>query len=156
MGSVEQIHATIEKQLEVASLLLSTMRAEHDFLSKHDTEALLGAVEQKQGLLAELERSSSTLLDLLREAGCSLDKDGIASLMAEQPDESHRIWEEFQQTLAECQKQNMVNGQIMEVNRHSTEQALSILLGYGQAEPSLYDDRGMTNRSIGGKSHIKV
>lgn len=157
---VIQIDSLINQQLKATAELLSVMHSEHQALARQDTKTLTPLIEKKQLLLAELETASVGFLNLLLNDGVSLDKDRIETLLAEMSiaTDDHLVagWNRLQQQLLDCQQQNLVNGQLMEVSRRGTEQALSILLGHGHAEPGLYDGRGATQRTIGGKSYIKV
>ncbi len=107
-------------------------------------QQLLGA---KQPLMQQLERNGRARAEILREAGVSLDREGLARYARERADGAELLarGDELGELLERCQQANLRNGRIIRANQASTGSLLNILRG--QDAPSLYDSRGGTASS---------
>lgn len=160
MSACSALGDLLRQELEAAVRLRVVLGTEHEAIARRDTDTLQQAVAEKQELLAHLERSHKQRLALLSASGMDADPDGFVTLLARCADSGHdwsSRWDELKETLIACQRQNQVNGAVLENSRRATHQALSILLG-GQADsPELYNQAGKAMPSqLGGSRIIKA
>ena len=150
----------MHRENDVVARLYQLLKTEFDQLSRRDIERIEETLEAKQALLSELEALSEMRYRILAENGFSADKDGhdafINSVEGSGGDALRASWQALQQTLEDCQQQNQVNGQVLEASRRGAEQALAVLLGKDGTQPTLYNEKGSTEPSLSGRSHIKV
>lgn len=145
------------QEQDSSSRLLDCLRAEHEAINRHDTDALQQVVADKQMFLARLETSHAQRMQLIRDAGLTSDLDGFDELLAQCVTCGHDLnarWAELKDVLASCQRQNQVNGAVLESSRRTTHRALSILLG-GQVDgPELYNQAGKATSSMRGGNRV--
>lgn len=146
----------LQQELEVAAHLLEVLTTEHEVIASRDTDILQQVVAEKQDLLARLETSHKQRLALLSAAGLDANPDGFDVLLERCADLQLR-WNNLKENLSSCQRQNQLNGALLESSRRSTHRALSILLG-GQGDNSeLYNQAGKSTPSVlGGNRVIKA
>lgn len=121
---------------------------ENQALIKRD----ISAIEQYTQFKNELSETLATLTlqqhQLLTKAGLSLSRSGIDQFIASAPRaEKQRLHDTFltlNQLLEQCQRQNLINGNIIAANRQAAEMALAILRGQNQRNPTLYNANGQT------------
>ena len=92
-------------------------------------------------------RNGRARAEILREAGVSLDREGLARYARERAEGAELLarGDELGELLERCQQANLRNGRIIRANQASTGSLLNILRG--QDAPSLYDSRGGTASS---------
>ncbi|MEW5992785.1 MAG: flagellar protein FlgN [Candidatus Zixiibacteriota bacterium] len=152
--------SVLREEQECASRLLAVLETEHAAIARRDTDALQQAVDEKQILLAQLETSHGRRLQLLQQEGIEAAPQGFEALLAQCAvghKELNDLWVRTKAVLESCQRQNQINGAVLESSRRITHRALSILLG-GQAEGSeLYNQSGKATTSpFGGNRVIKA
>lgn len=151
----------LREEQECASRLLAVLETEHAAIARRDTDTLQQAVAEKQTLLAQLEASHGRRLQLLQQEGIAAAPQGFDALLAQCSvghTELTDLWGRTKAVLESCQRQNQINGAVLESSRRITHRALSILLGGGQAEGSeLYNQAGKATTSpFGGNRVIKA
>ncbi len=113
---------------------------------RRDSETLTRLTAEKQALLDTIESLGAEHQSDIPPATSAAD----AELLA--------LREELEATLLRCQKQNQINGVMLERDRQQTRQLLELLLGktqqQGQAE--LYDARGGTHSSFSHGQSLKA
>ena len=131
--------------------LAQVLHGEFDALTNNDMEAIQQAADAKSrltDLLNDLENERTTLL---RSAGLDLNKTGVMAYLMRhdsgQPSELTALWQKIEQLTRSCEKQNKINGVIIEKNRRRTEAAMNILRGQ-PTDNELYSSAGskVTNR----------
>jgi len=160
MSACSALGDLLQQELEAAVRLRVVLTTEHEAIARRDTDTLEQAVAEKQALLTQLEQSHKQRLALLSASGLDADPDGFATLLARCAgsgyDWSSR-WEELKENLIACQRQNQVNGAVLENSRRTTHRALSILLGGQTDSPELYNQTGKATPSqLGGSRIIKA
>ncbi|GAB4290714.1 MAG: hypothetical protein Kow0096_04400 [Thiohalomonadaceae bacterium] len=158
----DMLGGLLQAEQECAARLLIVLEMEHEAIARRDTDTLQQAVADKQKLLAQLEASHGRRLQLLQTAGLQAGPEGFDTLLAEcSGGQGHAelasLWTRTKAALESCQRQNQINGAVLESSRRITLSALSILLG-GQAEGSeLYNQSGKATTSpFGGNRVIKA
>ena len=123
-----------------ASQLLQLVDEEFQALERRELPVLQQLLGAKQPLMQQLERNGRARAEILREAGVSLDREGLARYARERADGAELLarGDELGELLERCQQANLRN-------QASTGSLLNILRG--QDAPSLYDSRGGTASS---------
>ncbi len=140
-----------ESALRETAVLLATLQEEFEALAKPDAAAIEEVVARKRALVATLDDKSKRHTAALQAAG-------YVDSMANMPEWlSHndntpdrrlpRLWQDFTAMLHNCQKQNQINGRVIDANRRRTRDALCILRGV-EPEPVLYDPHGSTPAAV--------
>lgn len=127
-----------------ANQLLQLVDEEFQALERRELPVLQQLLGAKQPLMQQLERNGRARAEILREAGVSLDREGLARYARERADGAELLarGDELGELLERCQQANLRNGRIIRANQASTGSLLNILRG--QDAPSLYDSRGGT------------
>lgn len=140
--------------------LASALQDEHGAMVARDSERLEHLVGLKQQVLQQLEEGHQRRLVLLQRSGLASDKAGFSTLLEQCADAGHDhglAWEQLKSALQDCQKQNEINGKVLESGRRVIHNTLSILMG-GQGEAAeLYTQEGKSSPSkLGGHTVAKV
>jgi len=139
---MKSLEALLEDERGATARLLDALREEHQALVRRDMTALDHAVNKKSQQVAELEILGRDRDAALKAAGHAAGREGIESWLSRQPSGAARkLWQELQNLLLRCQRQNLINGGIVETSRRFTQRALSLLQGQS-AEPALYGPSG--------------
>lgn len=124
--------ALLKTIAERLSQLLQALEAEYQALSANDVEKMQQTAEDKTTLTEQLERLELKRSILLKNAGLDQDKTGMTAYLQRQPDADNAMekhWQEIEQITRKCEKQNKVNGIIIESKRRRANTALAILKG---------------------------
>lgn len=125
--------------------LLIALQNENKALSENDLKSVQSISEEKIILMEHLEDLEKERRTLLEHAGLDITSTGIADFF--QNSKSPRapllkaMWQEISNLSKQCEKQNNINGIIIETNKRHTENALSILQGKQQST-ELYSNKG--------------
>ncbi len=115
-GLLSDLAACLQREIRLGEQLLEAMRCEHKALTARDTALLNEAVARKGELIAAMQACGGERNSLLREGG---------------------------EIGAECQRQNLVNGVIIQAGQQQTRQALAILRGQPVVAGGEYGPEGM-------------
>lgn len=147
----------MQQEQEAAARLFAVLQTEHEAIARRDTDALQQAVADKQALLNQLENSHNRRLQLMQAAGLNSGPDGFDIMLERCAASGHDLflrWNDLKESLVSCQRQNQLNGAVLESSRRSTHRALSILLG-GQGDSSeLYNQAGKSTPSMPGSNRV--
>lgn len=156
-GALRQL---LLEQEGLAGRLLSVLEAENEYVANRDSEGLERIVEEKRLLIDELEACYRRNSGILGHAGMSADLHGIGEALQQcQPAGKtlEQAWESLKEKVFACEKQNLVNGKLLESSRRVTQQALSILLGGTGDGGELYTQSGKaTAPNLGGHTLRKA
>lgn len=145
----------LEQQLSVTTELLTTLQTEYKVLKQMDSCDLTSISQQKQTLIDQLEGLSQAWLGLLLDTQAEITSEGIrAHLQAADPQETLQLlplWQQLGEQARECQRQNQVNGAILVVRQQATQQALDILRGMPEGQPT-YGPKGTSGSGVPGLS----
>lgn len=127
-----------------AEQLLELIDAEFQALGQRDLPSLDKLLGDKQPLLAQLQQHGNERSQLMRSAGLSADREGLASLAARSEIGAELLArsDELSALLQRCQDANLRNGRLIRANKATVSNLLNILRG--SETPSLYDSRGST------------
>lgn len=125
-----------------------SLEQERTALEARQSEALEQAVMKKQQMLEQTARLHQRRAALLQQYGFSNDEAGLQSCVAQcNPNLSRELeplWQDLRARMEQCRDQNLVNGQILELNMRCIRQTLSILRD-GSQPLELYGPEGTTS-----------
>lgn len=130
--------------------LLNALNNEHKALSENDHKSLHEISEEKILLMEHLEDLNKERRVILENAGLDITSTGIEDFFqnttsAKAP-HMKALWAEVSKVTRQCDKQNNINGIIIEANKRHTENAISILQGK-QQNTELYSKNGESIKS---------
>jgi flagellar biosynthesis/type III secretory pathway chaperone len=141
-----KIDACLQREITACGQLLEALRREHQALGANDLARLNEAVAQKDGLLAAMEACGRERGTLLREGGFDVDRAAMDRLFDRHDPQRRsgvqRAWNRLLELGAECQRQNLINGIIIQAGQQQTRQALAILRGQSADAGDEYGPEG--------------
>lgn len=142
-----QLDDCVARELDASQRLLDTLREESEALTTRDAARIERAVDAKREALASLETLDRERERLIRESGMAADPLAIDAEAAATGTRGHgRLvdnWMRLLELAGECQRQNNINGALIQSGLRHTRQVLSLLKGQTQAEsPQQYGPRG--------------
>lgn len=145
MNAAQQLHSTLQAELQLARQLAVILETERNALSQSDSVVLDQCVRAKQPLIKQLEQFGRQRDLILKTAGFPAGKQGMEAFVANQSDnEAHALQSLLEQLKVQakrCRDHNQINGGIVNVNRQYLQRALSILRGR-DPESSAYGPGG--------------
>jgi len=130
--------------------LFMALSKEHKILSENDIQSVQTIAEEKILLMEHLEDLNKERRALLETAGLDITSTGISdffqSSKSPRAPQMKALWEEISAFSNKCEKQNNINGIVIEANKRHTENALSILQGK-QQKTELYSKKGASIKS---------
>lgn len=147
----------LQQETEAIKVLLDVLQREHQALGRRDVALIHDILAEKEQQLAQLDQLAQQRNQLLQQLGLSTDKSGFDSFIAS--DSSGLLakhWAGLEGLLRECQRQNQVNGTLLEAGKQVAQQTLSILTGQDMSQNELYNQSGKTSSDLGKGTSIKV
>ncbi len=146
----------LQSELDQLLLLEAVLGQEHEGLKLRDADAIAKNTKQKQDLISAIEALGRERQGLLQGAGLGNDQEATLAFIDAEP-QLRSKWDELEAVLLRCQKQNQINGMLLEKGKQQTQQILGILLGEGsRKETELYDAKGSTSSSFLNGRSVKV
>jgi flagellar biosynthesis/type III secretory pathway chaperone len=146
----------LQSELTQLGRLEHVLQQEHTLLAQQDSAGLVENAKEKQSLIVSIESHGRERLQLLQAAGKGTDKEAVLAFVDTNP-QLRDQWEQLEAVLLRCQKQNQVNGMLLEKGKQQTQQLLDILLGEGKRKGTeLYDAKGTTSSSFLNGRSVKV
>jgi flagellar biosynthesis/type III secretory pathway chaperone len=147
-------------QIAAAEKMTQTLIDENHALIKRDASAIENHTQTKSELSDVLATLTLQQQKLLTKAGLSLSRAGIDKFIDSAPHgQKNRLRDAFHrlhQLLDQCQRQNLINGNIISANRQAAEMALAILRGHHLPSPTLYNANGKTPSADQGNTLAKA
>lgn len=139
----QRLGEVLSRAISCATSLLQILDAEKTALAGRDPAPLETAIKAKQRCLEELDEFDRRRVEIMQTAGFTPDRPGVEDCLrwCDSEDTLSSRWQQLMSLLAQCRDHNLVNGRIMEANRHRTEGALAILRGQ-QPDAKLYGPAG--------------
>ena len=129
----QQLEALFSKQLRAAKELGTILQNENEALTKRNQEEIQKLSPLKEAKTKEIETIGQNQAKILAKLGFSFSANALDQLINAMPPEFSRqitqLRQKLETILDTCQQQNIVNGQIIAVNRQTAEAALAILRG---------------------------
>lgn len=150
-----KIAEIVQQELGQLAQLEVVLGQEHEALKKRDNDALASSTAEKNQLVTALERRGSERIELLKAAGLGADQEAIHAFVETEP-QLQALWQQLETALLNCQKQNQVNGMLLEKGRQQAQHLLGILLGENKQHTETYDAKGGTSSSFTNGRSVKV
>jgi flagellar biosynthesis/type III secretory pathway chaperone len=148
----QQLLLLLKNEIKHAGEMLNILQQENTALRKNDIiafEEVLEAKHKQAELLDEFERKIDrigNMPDALKPlSNC------VAFIERNKNNILYKTWEELQDTLRQCQTQNIINNRIMESSKLLLQESLNILHGGNGATPT-YKSSGKTETNSSGGS----
>lgn len=143
---LDRLDACLQSEIQAGGQLLETLRREHKALAADDPALLNETVAQKAGLVATMESCGGERRALLRAAGLGADRAAMDTLLErhdpQRRSDIRRNWTRLLELGAECQRQNLINGIIIQAGQQHARQALAILRGQPAGAGGEYGPEG--------------
>ena len=141
MSTANSAVELLTKQHNQMTALEALLIQENEILQQHQPEALTAITQQKNELLIEIQNLDQVL------AGHKKFIENKTS------DEYQQILAAIEALLAQCQKQNTVNGQIIQHSQLAVERMKTSLLESNNKSSITYDNKG---KKSGGLSSLGI
>ena len=148
------LDAQLREELAGARRMLEILEEEQRALKGQELPAMEAAAQAKLARHGEWEALAARRKGLLRMAGFTADRDGLAACIAwcDQAGKLDGLWQELAALLDTCRRLNRSNGLAVELCRKQVSDALAILHGRSVAAPPLYDASGTATPGGEGRS----
>jgi len=141
-----QFRVLLQQEIEFSNQLLKNLQLENQALSNNDIESIQNIAPDKQQIIYTLESLSRQRESLLKNAGFSGDKIGMENFI-KQYRSLDQDWQQLMSVVSKCQRQNEINGIIINAASRQTTDALSILKGQQSNNKVRYGSKGETINS---------
>lgn len=149
MTSTQQqsrINELLQQEIRLSQQLLEILQSENQALQSNDHDAIQQLIPNKQQAIDSLESLVQQRQSLLKDAGFSADKKGMDSFIRQCGGISRGLLEQYRHQLitvaSSCQRQNEINGIIINASSRYTKNALSILKGQRPGNEVHYGPNG--------------
>lgn len=146
-GLLHDLAACLQREIRLGEQLLEAMRREHKALTTRDTALLNEAVAHKSELITAMQVCGGERNSLLHAEGMGTDRTAMDRLLDRHDAQRHsglrRDWARLLEIGAECQRQNLINGVIIQAGQQQIRQALAILRGQPVVAGGEYGPEGM-------------
>jgi flagellar biosynthesis/type III secretory pathway chaperone len=128
-----------------AEAMVNLLRREHELLSSASPEELRKLADEKQQLAVSMSEDGTCFQQLMGEDGVKSGSDPLDWLKQLNPSaQFEQQWNNLAGLLADCKKQNEINGAIVQLGERRVNHALDILRGSDQSHTS-YGRTGVSN-----------
>jgi len=136
MSNVTQersINHILIQEADTLTTLLSLLQKESTLLSENNMQALADLANDKKKILGTLELLEHERINSFRSQGKQAAQHGFEEYIDQYNEDTQgqlaNNWQQVESLGVQCQRQNLINGNVIECNRHATEQLLSLLHG---------------------------
>ena len=142
----QALEQLFRSQINAAKELHQILSDENAALVNRDYKGSQSVIQAKQLKTAEIESLIKKQTELLATTGLSFSResfDNIINSCSNLTGEALRkLRDTLENTMQECQNQNLINGQIISVNQQSAKIALGILRGQLSSDELTYGSGG--------------
>lgn len=153
-----ELNDLLRAEYTCAGRLNTLLGAEAKALITRDVEAMERLLDEKQGLIQQLEHLENRMRQLLQSAGFGTQPRDVEACLAWCDDSGQLIkgWRLLMERIRNAQQQNRINGATLESSRRYTQQTLALLRGQ-VPESDLYNPTGNTGSyALAGRSLAKA
>ncbi len=144
-SQAEHFHQLVEQGCTDFTQLCELLEQERDAIEQRALDQLQAVVNDKAALLEQIAANINARNEILSQAGCSADDEGLQAYLQSLPQpQSQRIQTDWQQLAQQLQKANTLNQRnekVINRSQQSVNQLLSILQGHSQ-QNTLYNQSG--------------
>lgn len=154
----DRLQQAFVRQEGLAGELLAVLETEYAVVMERDTAELERVIDRKRGLIEALEELQQQNVAILGVAGIGGDRRGMEEAIGRcGTTAAETAWQAMRDKILACERQNTINGKLLESSKRVTQQALSILLGNATGAGELYTQSGKaTAPTLGGKTIVKA
>ncbi len=156
----KQLRQIFQQQINAAEALYQLLKDENEALIRRDYKRTTKIIQLKQSKSAEIDALSHQLIKLLATPATETNQNSLDKLIKELPDQLGDklglLRSKLEQITLSCQDQNIINGQIIAVNKQSAEAALAILRGQFSTSELTYGAGGRPIKEPTAKPIIKA
>lgn len=150
----DQLASVLVEETEAANQLLSLLLREREALTRRALEEIQELAEHKQSLIELLEELSSRQNALLQRGGVDPGDTELETCLRDMGLKAvAEQWNALRAILKNCQKENQINGGIIEISRRFAQQVLDTLRGATPGE-RLYGPSGESQPHETGKDPL--
>jgi len=154
MATPSALSSSITQAIELLESLNTLLMVERTALKDRDTTNIKSVLEQKTGLLKELETNATQRSQLLAQSGFDGDEQGMNAYLETLPVTASALinqWHVLKDKLLSCKEANQINGSIVNRSRAQVESLLNIMRGQS-GEQKIYTGAGKSRVVSGGHS----
>jgi len=156
----KQLGQLFQQQINAAKELYQLLKDENEALIQRNYERTTQLTQLKQSKSTEIDILSHQLTKLVASAAHSANQDVLDKLIHELPaqlgNSLNQMRSKLEQITLSCQEQNIINGQIIAVNKQSAETALAILRGQFSTNELTYGAGGLPIKDQSANPIIKA
>jgi flagellar biosynthesis/type III secretory pathway chaperone len=141
---MEQIQLKMQSYLEQLNLLLNHLNEEYEALKSRDITALDECLKLKEKTITDLESFENENKSCLKQA----NKEGAS-------DELSFFRKKIKNVIDKCNKQNQVNGALIDISNQFNQRMIDIMLGK-EKEADIYDTQGKGEAAYSSNSVVRV
>ncbi len=154
-----KITPLLEETASYLEQLFQALLNENKALADDNIQAVQEIAQEKVLLMEQLEDLNKERRSLLETAGLDLSATGIDDFFSNnsitKSSGLSALWKTIATLSKQCEKQNNINGIVIENNKRRTESALSILQGKQQTT-ELYSNKGQSIKMSGKQTLIRA
>lgn len=159
MATTTALSSSMSQAIELLESLSTLLIAERTALKERDTLNIQSLLDQKTGVLTELQSNAASRSQLLVDSGFEGDEAGmnawLDSLPANAASELKHQWQILKEKLEHCKSANHVNGTVVHRSKSQLDSLLNILRGQS-GDQKLYTGTGKSASVSGGHSLAKA
>ncbi|GMR19915.1 MAG: hypothetical protein BMS9Abin36_0510 [Gammaproteobacteria bacterium] len=136
MSNVTQgrsINNILIQEVDTLTTLLSLLQKESTSLSENNLEAVASIADNKKKILSTLELLERKRISSFSSQGKQANQHEFEEYIDQHNEDTQgqlaNNWQQVESLGVQCQRQNLINGNVIECNRQATEQILSLLRG---------------------------
>jgi flagella synthesis protein FlgN len=129
--SLQHFDNLLHNGIQQATRLIDVLKKEYQSLQHIDPTQLEILTQRKQQLLDELQAFAKSQDLLLKNMGYSANREGLENYLHNSGDQLRitQRWNDLQDLLKKCQKQNKINSAVITISKRQTTNALDLLYG---------------------------
>jgi len=154
MATPTALSSSMTQAIELLESLNTLLMVERTALKDRDTTNIKSLLEQKTGLLRELEANATQRSQLLTQSGFDGNEQGMTAYLETLPTTASALinqWQILKDKLLSCKEANQINGSIVNRSRAQVESLLNIMRGQS-GEQKIYTGTGKSSVVGGGHS----
>lgn len=141
--------STLHEEVGVLKAFVALLQKEQRVLVNGDPEVLLPLSAEKNSLASRLAAFANQRTLALAAAGLTSNREGVELWLSKQPDEAHRLWQEFVALAQEARSLNELNGKLITEKLSHNHQALATLTAASE-HAAIYGPDGQARFTPGG------
>lgn len=153
---ITALHNAVKIDLQASTELLNLLQQEQEAIPSRNRDHLNEILTNKTACLQTIDNNANNRYQLLASIDQPPTEIAWKQIIEQQDDTALKAdWEQLVDTLIQCRHCNEVNGRLINRGQQTLHQLLDILRGRLDP-PTLYNQRGATESTAGGRSFTKA